>query len=91
MWVLFVVVEAILTIIAWKRGWRWRALIPVVILIGAIGVRVAMSSNRFHSPLDALDVSWFVHILYIISLIRLAVKPPKAKTEQLEASDDNVH
>jgi hypothetical protein len=81
MWVLFVIVEAILTVIAWKRGWRWRSMIPVMILIGAIAVRVAMSSSRFHSPLDALNITWFVHILYIISLIRLAVKSPKNKTD----------
>lgn len=57
MWVLFVIVEAILTVIAWKRGWRWRSLIPVMILVGAIGVRVAMSSSHFHSPLDALNIT----------------------------------
>ena len=90
MWILFVIVEAILTVIAWKRGWRWRSLIPVMILIGAIGVRVTMSSSRLHNPLDALDVTWFVHIIYIISLIRLAVKSPKAKTDQRQASDSNA-
>ena len=77
--------QIILSIVAWNRGWKWLALIPVVaalflgFIIGYIGGSMGYSPE---------DMGWAVilDIIVYIILIYMCVKPRKsddANTEKL--------
>jgi hypothetical protein len=85
---LFILAEIILTIIAWMRGWKWRALALSAILAGALLMRWWLADGEFDDFQDMLNVSVFVHVVYIIALLRLVIKPRVEKTgRSLPATD----
>jgi hypothetical protein len=65
-----IIIEIILTIVAWRKGWRWLALIPVSVAF-CIGIVIGSSGG----PIDPLTlVIW--DILAIIALVVMVVVKP---------------
>lgn len=68
------IVEIILTIVAWQRGWKWIALIPVGIAF-FIGMAIGANSS---DPVDPLSVIW-IDVLAIIALVLMLIFKPQSK------------
>lgn len=68
------ILVVLLTIVAWRHGWRWKALLPVGICVGMaflIGPGVESSGGS--------DMVWVV-IIAIIVLILMCIKKPASKS-----------
>jgi hypothetical protein len=75
---MLLLIEIILTIFAWRKGWKWLALIPVgicLIMGFFIGIGIAAAGGSV-SNAGALVI---VDIFAIIALIIMNVKGPKVK------------
>ena len=73
------IIEIILTVFAWRNGWKWWALLPVgiAVLIGiVVGLSVGISGGSSISPGIVV-----VDILAIIALVVLVAKKPTSTTE----------
>lgn len=62
-------IEIILTVIAWNRGWRWKALIPIGIGF-FIGVLIGLSGQGVH-------YAYLVDFIIILALLVMALSPNK--------------
>lgn len=73
---MLLIVEIILTIFAWKKGWRWLSLIPLGLAL-LIGMVIGLSGAT------NLSFIYIIDILAIVALIIMNVKAPKSedKTE----------
>ena len=72
------IIEFILTIFAWRNGWRWKALWPVgiALLIGiCVGFGIGAAGGSLNGPMPSLA---FVDFCAIIALIVLVVRKPKS-------------
>jgi len=73
------IIEIILTIVAWRKGWKWYSLIPISVafIIGAICGMSGVSPN---------DVIW-LDILVAIVLIIMCDRKPKSN---IDNDNDNI-
>ena len=65
------IIEIVLTIFAWRNGWRWLALIPVgaAVVIGFfIGINVGLTGGEISPAVMIIDV--FAIIALIVMLIK---------------------
>lgn len=71
------IIEIILTVITWRRGWRWWALVP---LAGAFtaGVLLGIGINVGVFPENFLESPWLLlgDGVALIALIMMAYKKP---------------
>ena len=65
------IIEIILVIFAWRNGWKWMALLPLVIAF-VIGMLIGLSNPN----VDLMNVVW-IDILAILVLIGMLVKGKK--------------
>jgi len=75
------IIEIILTIFAWRKGWKWLALLPIglALLIGfSIGIGIGASGG---SVADVSGGAVLIDIAAIIALIVMLVKGPKSKEQ----------
>ncbi len=73
---MILILEIILTINAWNKGWRWWALLPVAIVFGVayiIGAVIGASGGTIENPLSFI----IFDILLIIVQIALICMPKK--------------
>jgi len=73
------IIEIILTAIAWKRGWRWRSLIPIGAGFGfgfLMGIAIGASGG---DPEAAMGLGIIAEFLVLGSLIVLALRPPSRR------------
>jgi hypothetical protein len=64
--------EIILISVAWRKGWRWRALLPLAVAYPLVFMGAAISgSNGEGAPLIVLGI-----LVELVSLIIMAVKAP---------------
>jgi hypothetical protein len=78
------IIEIILTIFAWRNGWKWRSLIPVGIAI-LIELSVGFGIGSAGGSVSGVSPSlFFVDFCAIIALVVLICKKPKSlvKTEE---------
>ena len=71
-------IEIILTIFAWRKGWKWLSLLPVGICV-AIGFFIGLTGGDLEGP------AFFVpDLLATLALILMIIKGPKGnvKTEE---------
>lgn len=71
------IIEIILTVFAWRKGWKWLALLPVgiALLIGfIIGFSVGFSGGDVSTLGNGVI---FIDVMAIIALIIMIVKGPK--------------
>jgi len=73
-------VEIILTIVAWKRGWKARALIPLAIAfsVGLIAGIIIGANGGTEAPAEIM----IVDIGALIALIIMSIKKPTPKISQ---------
>jgi len=77
------ILEIILTIFAWRKGWRWLALLPmgIALLIGfIIGLSIGANGGDVTSIGGGAII---IDVMAIIALIIMLVKGPKSN-ETLE-------
>ena len=67
--------EIILISVAWRKGWRWRALLPSAIAWPLVFV-VAASGGE-----DAMGAVVLIALAEIVALITMAVKAPAPEAE----------
>lgn len=80
-----IILEIILTVVAWLRGWKWKSLIPIgaVLIIGLFYGFILGLTGSF---VDTTDVVWIniFDILAILALLIMVILPPKNKTKNNE-------
>jgi hypothetical protein len=72
------VLTVIFTVRAWKKGWRWRALLPMLVGYGAaffIGIVISADGGAFEG---ALPVFVLLDLVILGSVIAMASRAPKA-------------
>jgi uncharacterized membrane protein YfcA len=72
------VLEIILTISAWKRGWRWRALLPLAIGCVAgflVGAAVGAGGGSVD---DVLPIAVLMELAVVGSLIAMVARAPQS-------------
>jgi len=76
---MILVIEILLTISAWRKGWKGWALLPIGIGM-SIGFLLGMSAGATGGNVeDILPMCIFVDLATLISLIVLAAKAPRLK------------
>jgi hypothetical protein len=76
---MLLIAEIILTIFAWRKGWRWYALLPLAIAFGIgffMGIGIGASGGDI-STVKGIGIIF--DILAVIVLIVMCVKGPKSK------------
>ena len=76
------IIEIILTIFAWRNGWKWLSLIPMGIsfLIGlSVGIGIGVSGGSVNTPVPILSI---VDLGAIIALIVMVCKKPKSQANE---------
>lgn len=82
---MILILEIILTIIAWVRGWKWRALIPLIslLVIGFMAGMLLLSLGI--DPEVFVPAGIFIDFLGVIALIiMIVVKPKKSAQKEKE-------
>jgi len=74
---MLLIVEIILTIVAWRKGWKWLSLIPLGIAV-IIGFGLGASGNY---TMDELGSFVWIDIAAIVALIVMIAKPKQEKIE----------
>lgn len=83
---MFLLAEIILTIFAWRRGWRWLALLPIGIVL-AIGFFIGVGIGAAGGSVDDIGGGTIIFdILTIIALIVMVSVKPKSK----KVTEENV-
>lgn len=76
------ILEIILTIIAWRKGWKWLSLVPMAmpIIIGFFtGVGIGLSGGS----VDEIPGFMIIFdIIAVIALIIMCFKSPKSKSNE---------
>ena len=75
---MLLIAEILLTIFAWRRGWKAKALIPVGAAIGVgliIGIMIASSGSTVPAGVILID------IIAVIALIIMLCNPPKKELD----------
>jgi len=83
---MLLVAEIILTIFAWKKGWRWWALVPVALAL-LIGLFMGMGVGASGGDVDSVrGISIVLDVIAVIALIVMVTKGPK--TNEVEETKD---
>jgi len=82
---MLLIVEIILTIFAWRKGWKWMSLIPIglaILIGGLIGVIIGASGGNT----ELIRVFGFIiDIIIVIVLIIMTMNEPKSiKTQTVK-------
>jgi hypothetical protein len=74
------IIEIILTVFVWKKGWKWMALLPLggALFIGfLIGLGIGASGGSVD---DVSGLAVFIDVAAIVALIIMLIKGPKTDT-----------
>jgi uncharacterized membrane protein YfcA len=83
------ILEIILTIVAWRKGWRWLALLPMGVGggIGAlIGLGIGLSGASQSQLQSAMPVFLIFDIIAVVVLIVMICKPRTLPTPPKDGS-----
>jgi hypothetical protein len=78
---MLLIIEIALFISAWRKGWRWRALIPVAAMVGAAMVVLAPSIANGATLESVLPTSVIFDIGLIVWLAILRSRAPKSSRQ----------
>jgi hypothetical protein len=86
---MIMLIEILLTIRAWRKGWKGYALLPIAIGMSVsflIGAAVGASGGTIE---NILPLCVLIELMMIISLIVMAVRGPSCveKTQEAEVAD----
>ena len=91
---MLLIAEIILTIIAWRKGWKARALLPMTIALGfgiIIGLALAASDGSIE---DAMPLCAVIELVCFSGLIYMAARKPKsaqvAESHRIESAPAEV-
>ena len=77
-----IIIEAILTIFAWRNGWKWLSLLPIgiCVLLGFLmGIFIGVSGGEVTQ--NVLSFAVIFDIIAIIVLIYMIATKPKTTKE----------
>lgn len=78
---MLLIAEIILTITAWRKGWRGWALLPMAVVLGlafVIGLAVGAAGG---SDQDVVGPCLILEVLGIVALIIMAARAPKTNRQ----------
>jgi len=84
---MIMLIEILLTVKAWRKGWKGYALLPIAIGMSVsflIGLAAGASGGKIE---DILPLCVLIELTMIISLIVMAVRSPKYVEKQREADE----
>lgn len=76
---MLLIAEILLTIFAWRKGWKWLALLPIgicLVLGFLVGFVIGASGGYVD---DASGMGMVLDLIAIVVLIIMVVKGPKTK------------
>ena len=74
-------IEVILTIVAWRKGWRWRVLVPWGVALGAsllLGMAVGASGGSVE---DVSGLAVLLELGFVGWLVAMAVRAPRVPVQ----------
>lgn len=89
---LMLIIQIILTVVAWKKGWGGKALLPMVIGLGLafiIGLTAGLSGGSprdIAAPLVLIDLSMLISMIVMVS--RKPAKSEAAKEIEQSAAQE---
>lgn len=73
-------IELGLIIMAWRRGWKWLALLPLGILFGlAILAGIIIGATGGELPNDTAGLQIGIDIVFIITMLVMVANPREKK------------
>jgi len=87
---MLLIIEIILTIFVWRKGWRWWAIVPVglALLIGlSIGFGIGISGGDT-STIGMSSI--LIDLAAICALVIMLAVGPKKKEDTIDTSDKNL-
>lgn len=81
---MLLLIEIILTIFAWRKGWKWRALLPLGICL-CLGFMIGVTIGALGGNVESVDGIVILDIIAVIALIIMTATSPKSK-EVIEQS-----
>lgn len=84
---MLLIAEIILTIFAWRKGWKWLSLIPMAaaLFIGLLlGAGIGASGG---DPMSVKGFGVFLDIVAVIALIVMVTKSPKSQ-DKIDPNQD---
>lgn len=78
------IIQIILSIVAWNRGWKWLALIPVGVAL-FVGLMIGIIGGSMGYTAEEMSWAVILDIIVFIILIYMCIKAPKSEqaTEKL--------
>lgn len=83
---MLLIVEIMLTVAAWKKGWRGWALLPVAVCFATAFLLGAAAGANGASPDDFVGVGLVLDILLVIALGVMIARAPAAKQVNTQGS-----
>ena len=75
---MLLIVQIVLTVLVWRKGWKWLSLIPLVIAF-LLGFGIGFVGGTLETNPEII----FIDILAIIVLIFMLVKPKNNEIENV--------
>lgn len=78
------IIEILLTIFAWRKGWGWKAIIPTASAFGIgvlVGASVVASGGVLSPAIVLVDVAAIIALIVMVS-VEPETKPVPLKNEQ---------
>ena len=76
---MLLIAEIVLTVLAWRKGWRARALLPVGITFPTalvVGLLITLAGGPEHAP---VLVGMLLDVVCVVVLIAMLVRAPTAE------------
>ncbi len=78
----FLPLQLIFAFIAWRKGWRWRVLIPFGVgfaLAFAVGILVVVLSGRDPDSIElGKNIALLIGIAVMVALLRMSLRGPRS-------------
>jgi hypothetical protein len=82
---MLIIIQIVLTIFAWKKGWKWYSLIPVAVAFG-VGFFIGIGVGSAGGSVSDLSGVVVLDILAIVALAIMCFVAPKSK--QIEETNE---
>jgi hypothetical protein len=77
---MFTIIEIILTVFAWRNGWKWRSLFPLIIgYLTAIVLGITLALLNMSNQADIIMYGWILNSGMLLSLVMMILIPRNTK------------
>jgi uncharacterized membrane protein YfcA len=87
---MILIIEIILTIIAWRRGWKWRSLLPLMVGFVIAFILGSVLGLMFGGIPPIINIVGFlIDLVIIIFLVVMIAEAPKEKMK-IEKNENSI-